>query len=249
MSRTPVRGTTYGVRRRRMSASSSSSRAPARSILLTKTSVGSRSLRSVLIRTRVCAWTPSTAESSSTAPSRTSRARSTSAMKSECPGVSIRLTCTSPTVNAATAERMVMPRCRSISPSSVRVSPASTLPSRSIAPPSNSSRSVRLVLPASTWARIPMFRVCTRGRVLENSRPVGALRSSEESAHSVSPVFEGLAGVLVPRSSWRVPGDPPQPVFPRWGHRAWASSMRHASRIDHADRRRILFDHARSVRA
>lgn len=107
---TSVSGTTCGVRRRRTSSSSASSRAPARSILLTKTSVGSRSRRSVLRRTRVWAWTPSTADSRSTAPSRTSRARSTSAMKSECPGVSIRLIWTSPTVNAATAERIVMPR-------------------------------------------------------------------------------------------------------------------------------------------
>lgn len=74
---------------------------------------------------------------------------------------------------------------------SVEVSPASTLPSRSMAPASKSSRSVRLVLLTSTWASTPMFRVRgTRGAelgmdadVLENCRPVGALRSSEESAH------------------------------------------------------------------
>ena len=55
-----------------------------------------RSRCRVRIRTRVCACTPSTAETTSTAPSSTSSTRSTSAMKSGWPGVSIRLTVTSP---------------------------------------------------------------------------------------------------------------------------------------------------------
>ncbi len=186
-SRTAAIGTTCGARVRRMSATSASVRAPARSILLTNSRVGSRSRRSVFIRTRVRACTPSTADRSSTAPSRTPRARSTSAMKSECPGVSIRLTWTSPDVKEATADRIVMPRARSMAPLSVRVSPASTLPSRSMAPVAYRSRSVRLVLPASTWARMPMFRVCMGGRDLKNCRPVRALSSSEVSAHSVAP--------------------------------------------------------------
>ena len=70
-------------------------RAPARSILLTKISVGMRSRCSARISTRVCACTPSTAEITSTAPSSTLSTRSTSAMKSGWPGVSIRLTVTS----------------------------------------------------------------------------------------------------------------------------------------------------------
>ena len=95
---------------------------------------GQPSRRSERIRTRVWAWTPSTADSTSTAPSRTARARSTSAMKSGWPGVSMRLTWRSPTAKAATAERMVIPRSRSRSPLSVRVVPASTLPSVATAP-------------------------------------------------------------------------------------------------------------------
>ena len=67
-----------------------------RSILLTKISVGMRSRRRVRISTRVCACTPSTAEITSTAPSSTPSTRSTSAMKSGWPGVSIRLTVTPP---------------------------------------------------------------------------------------------------------------------------------------------------------
>src|ERR1700751_6387610 len=61
-----------------------------------------------------------------------------------------------------------MPRRRSTSIESVRVVPASTLPSSLIAPASNSSRSVRLVLPASTCARIPRLSVC-KGQLLQES--------------------------------------------------------------------------------
>jgi hypothetical protein len=43
---------------------------------------------------------------------------------------------------------------------------------------------VRLVLPASTWARMPMFRVRMRGGVLESRGPEGALGDFEESAHA-----------------------------------------------------------------
>ncbi len=150
-----------------MSCSSRWSCAPARSILFTKTSVGIRSRPRVRISTRVCACTPSTAETTRTAPSSTPRARSTSAMKSGCPGVSIRLTVTPPTENEATADLMVMPRCRSSSSVSVWVLPSSTLPISSMTPAAKRSRSVRLVLPASTCATIPKLTVCTRSHVLE----------------------------------------------------------------------------------
>ena len=169
-----------------MSASRSSERAPTRSILLMKISVGSRNARSVFISARVCGCTPSTADITSTAPSSTPSARSTSATKSLCPGVSMRLTWRSPTGNAATAERMVIPRRRSMSPVSVCVVPESTLPRRSITPVSNSRRSVRLVLPASTCARIPMLTVCIGWLVLESSHPQGQRVS--ESSHRRSPV-------------------------------------------------------------
>ena len=53
---------------------------------------GTARRRSTRHRTTVCGCTPSTAETTSTAASRTARLRSTSAMKSEWPGVSMRLT-------------------------------------------------------------------------------------------------------------------------------------------------------------
>ena len=101
-----------------------------------KISVGTARRRSARQRTTVCDWTPSTAETTRTAASSTARLRSTSAMKSEWPGVSMRLTWTSPTANDATFVRTVMPRRRSMSIESVRVVPSSTLPGAEMAPAS-----------------------------------------------------------------------------------------------------------------
>ena len=83
---------------------------------------------------RVWGCTPSMAEIISTAPSSTLKARSTSAMKSGWPGVSIRLTATSSIANEATADLIVIPRCRSSASESVWVVPPSTLPISSMAP-------------------------------------------------------------------------------------------------------------------
>jgi hypothetical protein len=69
-----------------------------------------------------------------TAPSSTLNTRSTSAMKSGWPGVSIRLTVTSSMTNDTTADWIVMPRCRSSAKESVWVLPASTLPISSMTP-------------------------------------------------------------------------------------------------------------------
>ena len=150
--------TMFGESRSAIRASSAASCAPARSILLTKISVGTPSRCSAPKSTRVCACTPSTAEITSTAPSSSASTRSTSAMKSGWPGVSIRLTVVSPMANETTAARMVMPRVRSSARVSVWVLPASTLPTASMTPASKSRRSVRLVLPASTCASIPRLR-------------------------------------------------------------------------------------------
>ena len=157
--RTAPIGTIPGARRRFIASRTRPSSAPARSILLTKISVGTPSRRSARNSSGVCGWTPSTAETTRTAPSSTPRTRSTSAMKSGWPGVSTRLTARSPRTNEATADRIVMPRSRSRSRESVWVVPASTLPTWSIAPALKRSRSVRVVLPASTWARIPRLSV------------------------------------------------------------------------------------------
>ena len=52
---------------------------------------------------------------------------------------------------------MVIPRCRSKSMVSVLVVPFSTLPGSEMAPLAYSRLSVKVVFPASTWARIPIL--------------------------------------------------------------------------------------------
>ena len=79
--RTDPSETIAGVSRSAISSKTASSRAPCRSILFTKSSVGTRAAERSH-QHRVCACTPSTAESTSTAPSSTLSTRSTSAMKS-----------------------------------------------------------------------------------------------------------------------------------------------------------------------
>ena len=96
-ARTPIGTTSMRELGRDRSQQHRPSRAPPRSILLTKISVGTRSRRSARNSSRVCGCTPSTAETTSTAPSSTPRTRSTSAMKSGWPGVSMRLTVRPPT--------------------------------------------------------------------------------------------------------------------------------------------------------
>ena len=127
-------GTTSGVRRCSISSSTRSGSAPARSILFTNSSVGTSSRCSARIRIRVCGCTPSTAETTTTQPSSTLSTRSTSAMKSGWPGVSIRFTVTSSIGNETTADLIVMPRCCSSASESVCVVPLSTLPTSRITP-------------------------------------------------------------------------------------------------------------------
>ena len=142
-----------------------------------------RSRVSARISRRVCGCTPSTAETTSTAPSRTLRTRSTSAMKSGWPGVSIRLTVTSSMTNDTTADLIVMPRCRSSARESVCVLPSSTLPTSSMTPAAYSSRSVSVVLPASTCAKIPKLSVRRSKRHTLRIGREALLDGHERSAH------------------------------------------------------------------
>src|SRR5215216_7131734 len=64
---------------------------------------------------------------------------------------------------------MVMPRARSSSIVSVCVVPLSTLPTDVMTPVSKRMRSVRLVLPASTCARIPMVTIAMRHTFVEEA--------------------------------------------------------------------------------
>ena len=182
-SRTEPIATIAGDIRSEMLSRTRSYRAPRRSILFTKISVGTLSRCSARINTRVCGCTPSTAEITSTAPSSTFKTRSTSAMKSGWPGVSIRLTVTSSMANDTTADLIVMPRRCSSSSESVWVVPSSTLPISSMTPAAYSSRSVSVVLPASTCAKIPKLSVVRSKRHTLRIGHKGLLDGHERCAH------------------------------------------------------------------
>src|SRR5215831_18331140 len=107
-------------------------------------------------------------------------------MKSGWPGVSIRLTVTPSTGNETTADLIVIPRCCSSASESVRVVPLSTLPASSITPAAYRSRSVRVVLPASTCARIPRFSVLRSKRQYLQVGHDGLLVGTERCAHDAS---------------------------------------------------------------
>ena len=115
------------------------------------------SLRMASRSSVVWACTPSAAEMTSTAPSSTARDRSTSPMKSVCPGVSTMFILSSPRGRDAEAVFTEMPRLRSTSRLSVVAVPLSTVPGALMAPEAARSCSVSVVLPASTWASMPMF--------------------------------------------------------------------------------------------
>src|SRR5690625_423171 len=87
-------------------------------------------------------------------------------MKSEWPGVSIRLVVTPSRSNETTVDRIVIPRRRSRSRASVCVEPSSTRPTSSMTPAACRSRSVSVVLPASTCATMPRLIVGTGVHVL-----------------------------------------------------------------------------------
>ena len=110
--------------------------APVRSILLTKTIRGTSYLLAWRHTVSVCGWTPEEPHRTTTAPSSTRRERSTSIVKSTCPGVSIILIrCSSnwwliPFQKVVTAaEVIVIPRSCSCSIQSVVEAPSCVSPS------------------------------------------------------------------------------------------------------------------------
>ena len=79
-------------------------------------------------------------------------------LKSMWPGVSIRLICVPRQCTVVAALLIVMPRWRSCGSKSITVSPSCTSPMRWFSPVYVRMRSVVVVLPASTWAMMPMLR-------------------------------------------------------------------------------------------
>ena len=116
-------------------------------------------------RSTVSVWgmVPSTASTTTTAPSTARIALVTSPPKSTWPGVSIRLMRYSTPPTSCTIETlaalMVMPLACSSSSKSMN----SCLPARSmeIMPEPPSRLSDKVVLPWSMWAQMPMLRICS----------------------------------------------------------------------------------------
>ena len=93
-----------------MASSAASKSAPRRSILFTKAILGTAKCSDCRQTVSDCGSTPPTAQKTPTAPSSTRRERSTSMVKSTCPGVSMRLIIFSRHWQEVQAEVMVMPR-------------------------------------------------------------------------------------------------------------------------------------------
>ncbi|EKE00519.1 MAG: hypothetical protein ACD_21C00335G0001 [uncultured bacterium] len=109
--------------------------APARSILLTKQIRGTLYLLAWRHTVSDCGSTPPTAQNTTTAPSSTRNERSTSIVKSTCPGVSmILIRCSGYCLliplqrHVVAADVIVMPRSRSCSIQSMTVVPSCTSP-------------------------------------------------------------------------------------------------------------------------
>ena len=102
--------------------------APVRSSLLTKHMRGTAYLLAWRQTVIVCGSTPATPSKTATAPSRTRSERSTSAVKSTWPGVSMMLIWWSFHQQVVAADVMVMPRSCSCSIQSIVAAPSWTSP-------------------------------------------------------------------------------------------------------------------------
>ncbi len=102
--------------------------APTRSILLTKQMRGTRYLSACRQTVSDCGSTPATASNTATAPSSTRSDRSTSAVKSTWPGVSMMLIRWSRQIQVVAADVIVMPRSCSCSIQSMTAVPSWTSP-------------------------------------------------------------------------------------------------------------------------
>ena len=102
--------------------------APTRSILLTKQMRGTRYLSAWRQTVSDCGSTPDTASNTATAPSSTRSERSTSAVKSTWPGVSMMLMRMSRQKQVVAADVIVMPRSCSCSIQSMTAVPSWTSP-------------------------------------------------------------------------------------------------------------------------
>src|SRR3954451_23557745 len=141
--------------------------------------------------------TPITALTTKTADSHTRRAPSASAMKEGSPGVSMRLTLTSRHSKEASAAEIDIPRVFSSSSESDTVVPSATVPSRGVAPASNSRASGSDGFPLPRWPTRATLRILstacgmpsplprTEGRRLPSVPQVVSLQPRLEAQHGL----------------------------------------------------------------
>ena len=137
--------------------------APVLSILLIKTILGTLYFVACLQTVSVCGSTPFWPSNTATAPSKTRNERSTSTVKSTCPGVSIRFNSWSFQRAYVAADVIVIPRSFSWTIQSIVDSPSCVSPILWLTPVWNKILSLVVVLPASIWAIIPKLRYFSIG--------------------------------------------------------------------------------------
>ena len=121
-------GTAFAPRRSRMLSTPRQKSAPVRSSLLMKQKRGTPYRSACRQTVSDCGSTPATPSNTTTAPSSTRRLRSTSTVKSTCPGVSMMLMRWSPQNAVVAAAVMVIPRSCSWGIQSIVAAPSWTSP-------------------------------------------------------------------------------------------------------------------------
>src|SRR3954454_2367526 len=171
--------------------------ARSRSSMFTKTSRATPSSAARAHRRWVETSTLITALTTKTADSHARRSPSASAMKDGSPGVSIRFTFTSRHSKEASAAEIDIPRAFSSSSESDTVVPSATVPSRVVAPASNSRASCSDVFPLPRWPTRATLRILsaacgmpsplprTEGRRLPSVPQVVSLQPRLEAQHGL----------------------------------------------------------------
>ncbi len=121
-------GTAFAPRRSRIDSTPRQKSAPVRSSLLMKQKRGTPYRSAWRQTVSDCGSTPATPSKTTTAPSSTRRLRSTSTVKSTCPGVSMMLIRWSPQNAVVAAAVMVIPRSCSWGIQSIVAAPSWTSP-------------------------------------------------------------------------------------------------------------------------
>ena len=121
-------GTGFAPRRSTIDWTDLKKSAPVRSILLMNAMRGTWYLSAWRQTVSDCGWTPATESKTATAPSSTRRLRSTSTVKSTCPGVSMMLIRWSRHDAVVAADVIVMPRSCSCAIQSIVAAPSCTSP-------------------------------------------------------------------------------------------------------------------------